>query len=291
MYESGLFAEIEAVHQEVRQVAETVTANHQDDEIEKWLGAADPSVNHNSAKERRHEGTGAWLLLDQRYQTWKAEAGSFLWLSGIAGCGKTFLSSTVIDDLRDPSSPAHLAYFYFDFNDSRKSTVENLLRSLLHQLYRKSEETKKCVQALWAACTRESHKGCQPTSAQMYDALVQVVARLGQVCIVIDALDESTRQGTFTTGTLLFIKRLKHDTAESARILVTSRAEQDIQDSLSSWAREVDMIPLEHSLVQQDIESYIHHELRHGGRFNRWKSRLDLLDLVQSSLMAKANGM
>jgi len=47
---------------------------------------------------------------------------SHLWLSGISGCGKFVLSSTIVADIqticaRDPDRI--LAYFYFDFNDAK----------------------------------------------------------------------------------------------------------------------------------------------------------------------------
>jgi hypothetical protein len=45
---------------------------------------------------------------------------SFLWLYGIAGCGKTILTSTAIEDAIgycQSNTGSAIAYFYFDFND------------------------------------------------------------------------------------------------------------------------------------------------------------------------------
>jgi hypothetical protein len=50
----------------------------------------------------------------------------FLWLYGIPGCGKTILSSTIIEDVlyhyHDPTMA--VIYFYFDFNDVEKQQYE-----------------------------------------------------------------------------------------------------------------------------------------------------------------------
>src|SRR5437016_10885414 len=55
----------------------------------------------------------------------------------IAGCGKTVISSTIIENIlgnHTHNSKANVAYFYFDFNDIQKQNVEGCLRSLLRQL-------------------------------------------------------------------------------------------------------------------------------------------------------------
>jgi len=68
-----------------------------------------------------------WFLESEQYAKWKASPSSFLWLHGIPGCGKTILSSTVIEDIlqhctNDPGKAA--AYFYFDFKDPQKQSSE-----------------------------------------------------------------------------------------------------------------------------------------------------------------------
>jgi hypothetical protein len=47
----------------------------------KWVNAPDPSVNYNAAYERMTDGTGLWLLQDQRLMKWKSNGG-LLWLQG-----------------------------------------------------------------------------------------------------------------------------------------------------------------------------------------------------------------
>jgi hypothetical protein len=109
------------------------TGQHHNDII-RWLDAPDISNNLNQALKTRHPGSGQQLIFGEPYQKWKSQPRSFLWLHGIPGCGKTVLTSTVIEDLRRSQSPSPLQtllYFYFDFTDSRKQSFKNTLRSLI----------------------------------------------------------------------------------------------------------------------------------------------------------------
>ncbi|PZC88567.1 vegetative incompatibility protein HET-E-1, partial [Pyrenophora tritici-repentis] len=67
--------------------------------IRSWLSAPDPSTNYHKAHKQRQAETGVWLLEGEQFTTWKESAASRLWLYGIPGCGKTILSSTIIEHL------------------------------------------------------------------------------------------------------------------------------------------------------------------------------------------------
>ncbi|KAK6212828.1 hypothetical protein LQW54_004917 [Pestalotiopsis sp. IQ-011] len=93
-------------------------------------------MNQFPSIKARYPGSGRRLLESEAYTTWKTGDSSFLWLYGIPGCGKTILTSTVIEDLQKSQSLAQaLLYFYFDFTDSRKQSFENTLRLLVWQIY------------------------------------------------------------------------------------------------------------------------------------------------------------
>ncbi|KAA8613965.1 HET domain-containing protein [Pyrenophora tritici-repentis] len=64
-----------------------------------WLSAPDPSTNYHKTHKRRQAKTGLWLLESAKFAEWKERAASRLWLYGIPGCGKTILSSTIIEHL------------------------------------------------------------------------------------------------------------------------------------------------------------------------------------------------
>jgi adenylylsulfate kinase-like enzyme len=55
------------------------------------------------------------------FTTWRKTLNSFLWLNGKPGCGKSILSSIIIDNLKGALLDAEvLFYFYFDFSEAEK---------------------------------------------------------------------------------------------------------------------------------------------------------------------------
>ncbi|KZP25847.1 hypothetical protein FIBSPDRAFT_949965 [Athelia psychrophila] len=70
-----------------------------DKEICHWLAAPDPTANYYAAREIHHTQTGLWFIHDEKFARWKKISNSPLWLSGSPGCGKTIISSCVIEEL------------------------------------------------------------------------------------------------------------------------------------------------------------------------------------------------
>jgi hypothetical protein len=126
------------------------------------LSAPDPSTNYHKAHKQRQAKTGLWLLESAKFVEWKESAASRLWLYGIPGCGKTILSSTVIEHLLQhchDDTRIVTAYFYFDFNDAQKRDPELMLRSLLCQLLRCAVVIRALTRCSYLARTgNESHR-------------------------------------------------------------------------------------------------------------------------------------
>ena len=113
-----------------------ITAKQQ--EIVNWLKVCDPSTNHNAARNLHEPGTGSWFINSSEYIKWRDNEVQSLWLQAIPGAGKTILCSTIIDDIKEfcTSRPEYcFAYFYFDFGDRMKQTVDSFLRSIIIQLF------------------------------------------------------------------------------------------------------------------------------------------------------------
>lgn len=55
-------------------------------DILKWLTATDPSSNHISARSKHEKETGEWLLKGNRFESWKLDPNSVLWLHGKGEC-------------------------------------------------------------------------------------------------------------------------------------------------------------------------------------------------------------
>ena len=90
--------------------------------------------------------------------------------------------------LRD-AGLASVAYFYFDFRDTDKQSLHNLLPSLLTQLSSRSDRRCEILSRVYKAHDDGAHK---PSTSTMIDCLKDMLALPGQgpIYIILDALDE-----------------------------------------------------------------------------------------------------
>ncbi|KAF2180825.1 purine and uridine phosphorylase [Zopfia rhizophila CBS 207.26] len=259
------------------------------EQIDRWLSPPDPSTNYNKALEKRQEGSGLWFLQSDAFAKWKTRRNSFLWLYGIPGCGKTILSSTIIENLNSTPSFEPLLYFYFDFSDTGKQTLENMIRSLIVQISCKYDDNWKQLESLFSSC--EGGRG-QPTRESLCKGFLRMTEHINEVWIVLDALDEChTKKGPPAEGLLLWMKELLNSEQRNVHLLVTSRPEQDITSGLSEFAHNDNMVPIQSDLIIADIRAYVRTRVREDKDFKRWRPRPDVQEEIETGLMEKADGM
>lgn len=256
------------------------------DKISAWLSAPDPSTNLSRARNQHQTGTGQWFLQSETYSTWKSERNSFLWLNGIPGCGKTILSSSVVEDMKQTADKTHdVLYFYFDFNDVEKQSLGKCVRSLIHQLHIKREDVRRQLEALHLS---RHDTGSLPDDEPLYRLLENIFKKDGEYWIILDALDECrTRNDQSAPKLLPWINCLRGMNL-NIHIMVTSRSEQDITSSVEKWARSQDIICIQSNLVASDIVLYIKEKTK---QMHRWQERPDVRDHIETVLSQKANGM
>jgi Cdc6-like AAA superfamily ATPase len=274
----------------ISHAVEDVASAQNQEVIRRWLSPSDPSTNYNKALHQRQKGTGLWLLQSGLFKKWQTERQSFLWLHGIPGCGKTILSSTVIEDLKSNFPAQSLLYFYFDFTDVDKQTLDNLIRSLISQLYDKRKDTQKLLDSLFSSC---DNGRCQPTCESLCKVFLQMINHVEEVYLVLDALDECrTRKGSPSEGLLAWILSLRGLEQRNVHLLVTSRPEHDIELVLRKLAQsDEDIVQIQSDLIKADIRSYVQARVRTGDGLVRWRSHPDVLDEIERVLMEKAEGM
>ncbi|KAF5977577.1 hypothetical protein FBULB1_6509 [Fusarium bulbicola] len=259
-----------------------------DDSISKWLDPADPSVDHNKALEVCHSGTGRWLLDSPQYITWKSRKNSFLWLNGNSGQGKSILSSTVIEDIRN-SKPSNFSilYFYITFTDNRKQSLEAIFRSLINQLYRSRQESRSPINALYSKCGDGSS---QATVEQLRYALGDMLSAAGEVFIIVDALDEYQNRSTQRDELLSWIESLCNGEFKT-HLLVTSRPEHHVKTSIETWADPYSIICLETENISRDISDYVRQVVTNSTSLRRWHEHTATQDDMINSLTVKADGV
>lgn len=246
-----------------------------------WLDAPDPSTNLATARNKRQQATGTWLLNSPRFLKWKSEASSFLWLHGKAGSGKTILSSTAVHSLFEQrGKDTTVVYFYFDFQIHEKQLLQSLLKSLADQLFTHNHQTFKILEDSYNlhSCGRTI-----PSLQDLKAVIRRLIDKSAAVYLFIDALDECADREDLIE-TLEEITRWKQT---NVHIFVTSRRETYIEDSLNVIA--TDEISLEESVVDEDIRSYIQYQLQHEKRLAKWSD--DIRMEIETALVKGANGM
>ena len=257
------------------------------EKMHQWLSAPDPSLNHNKACEQRQATTGSWFIRSQQFTNWKANPDVLLWLHGIPGCGKTILSSTIIEDVfhqRHSNSAIAVVYFYFDFNDAEKQNHDNMLRSLITQLSIQSSSTPQALKILFSSCVNGKR---QPVIEALVTTFQQMVEDFDETFIIFDALDECKERQKL----MELIEKIVAWKLGTLHILATSREVQDIKESLEPLVHDQDKICIQSALVTDDIRAYVHERLQTDRRLRRWQKQPKVQDEIENALINRADGM
>ena len=239
----------------------------------------------NTALKERSDETGTWFTQSSIAKEWEITPASFLWLHGIPGCGKTILSSTIIEStVKHCSSDPSLAllYFYFNFNDPEKQRTESLLRSLLCQLTWQCLAVPGSLDSLYVSCGDGQR---QPGSDALLTVLHQIMGMFHEVYLVIDALDESTDIHELLES----LRELSSWRETNYHILVTSRRIKIIGDSMELLAS--DQICIQSLRLNDDIRSYIRGRLQSDPKMRRWQNQPKVQREIEDSLTEKTDGM
>ena len=191
--------------------------------------------------------------------------------------------------LRD-SGNASVAYFYFDFRDSDKQRLQNLLPSLLLQLAARSDSCCDTLAHFYSTHDRGIQK---PSDRAMTECLEQMLAlpSHGPTYIIIDALDECPNTSGIPSPrkeVLELIDELVDLRLPNFHICVTSRPEIDIHAVLHHLTP--NPVSLHDQTGQkQDIVDYVTSVVHSDHTMRRWRD--EDKDLVIKTLSEKADGM
>ncbi|KAH7187156.1 hypothetical protein DER44DRAFT_845110 [Fusarium oxysporum] len=277
---SEVLSSIESTGNETKHAVMNMASDHQFAKIERWLSPSDYSTNANLARERRHPGTGTWLLNSPAFQEWELGSRQHLWLYGLAGCGKTILSTTILDHLLQIDTHTTLTFF-FDFSDPRKQRLEDLLRSLAVQLYHTGNEAARRLDTLFAS---HDDGRRQPDTNALSACVDTMIQTAGKVFIIIDALDECTAREEL-------LQWLKHLASRKAQLIVTGRPEVEFQSAIPRSFGKRNCVELDKNVINADIRSYIEATLEQKRDFVDKKLSPSILDDIRDKIGDGADGM
>jgi hypothetical protein len=203
------------------------------------------------------------------------------------------ISSSVVQDIKAmcKAGDAEMAYFYFDFRDTDKQGLQDLVRSLLTQL---SSNLPRCdtLSNLYSAHDKGKN---QPSDRDMAECLKRMVMLPDHRpnYLIIDALDESPNSPGIPSPrekVLQLVEELVKLPLPNLHICVTSRPEIDIRNVLEPLnCCQVSLH--EQSEQKEDITDYVRSVVYSDSEqiMRRW--RMEDKELVIKTLSERADGM
>ncbi|KAF9064033.1 hypothetical protein BDP27DRAFT_1405515 [Rhodocollybia butyracea] len=236
--------------------------------IRDWLKAPDPSTNFVAAYNNKTPDTGNWILAHTEYVKWCQREAGILWIQGKVGSGKTFLSTTIINELQ-ANSALLCCYYYFDNRDNSKTNAQGLVQSLLLQMAASSKRIHPALHELYTRC---KHGIMKPTIEEIRATLAVVSRDIGPVFLVLDAMDECNEP-------MSVFKYLAH-IRENLCIAITSRyvAEDSYGATMSIY------LDSAMNAFHEDITKYLQDKLSYR------KLKPELLTELVSCLIEGAQG-
>ncbi|KAH7359598.1 NACHT domain protein [Pyrenochaeta sp. MPI-SDFR-AT-0127] len=176
---------------------------------------------------RRCDGTGTWLIKDPVFASWidiKDASTTILWLQGIPGSGKTFLSSNAVNETQNHG---RTLYAFLSYTFSNNVSALSIIHSLIFQLASFDDD----LQAILCQSSRQSLKSSIDASKTLLSTLLH---RAGPVFIIVDGLDEIDR--IERSRLLKYLLDIGKDCSET-KLLISSRPEADITDILRDQSK------------------------------------------------------
>ncbi|KAI9647697.1 hypothetical protein NHQ30_004082 [Ciborinia camelliae] len=259
-------------HTKLLQDSHTAMKSEKREIILNWLSKEVPATYHIQKQDDRLKGSCQWLLHSDKYTDWRRSSlSSILWLSGIAGSGKSFLASSVIDDLhRNPTllganGTASIAYFYCSLNTAEpaRSNPEEILRSILEQLASTSDSTgpriRDPVLEVYEK-TKQMNRGREPKAPLSIKETTETLLRVFRetpAFLIIDALDECNPVNR--CDLISIFKTIVAASDSTVKIFISSRRDGNIVCQLENFAQCVFIKASDNS---EDIQNYVNIKVR-----------------------------
>lgn len=177
-----------------------------------------------------------------------------IWIYGGAGTGKTVLCTSIIEDLQQNLADRHnesLAYFFFDKNDQRKTSLLSVVTSAMAQLLGGLDSIPPIVTKTYETAVKYGRPHIS-LSDDPVGILRTLVGGLSNFYIVLDRLDEAKD----IDNVLNEILGLTRDLC-STHLLCLSRDNANIRISMGKCAT----IKLDTTQTQEDMNKYLQSEI------------------------------
>ncbi|KAJ5767256.1 uncharacterized protein N7511_004872 [Penicillium nucicola] len=256
-------------------------------EMLEWISTIPFGENHNNIREQRTPGTGKWLLQNKSFNEWEKVKSSIFWLQGSPGTGKTYLTSTIIDDIKDQLQDTRnsegFAFFYCDKNERSRSEPQSILQSIVRQLsttVNSPESAQTQLHELYKQCRKEGSTFSLSQCKQQIQLSIDIFDR---TTIVIDAMDEcdADSRDVLIDALKAFIAQSEN----SVRIFISSRPDPDIENQMENTPN----LPINASDNKSDIHKYLIAELERITKKKRFVQNMK--EDIINALLDRCQGM
>ncbi|KAN0108843.1 hypothetical protein V8E51_008585 [Hyaloscypha variabilis] len=224
------------------------------------------------------EGTGKWLLRDATFAEWingSERPTKPIWLQGIPGAGKAYLSSTVVDHAL---SKGRTLFAFLSYKFSSSISALSIIHSLIFQLTSDDDD-------LQAILCQSASKELRRELKRAVELLTTLLTTTGPVFIVIDGIDEIDE--IERRRLLQHLLELSND-CDDVKVLVCSRIEDDIDAILRGKAVKIRIDDRNAGSIQAFVSRQVQEWFL--SRDFLSEARTEIQGLL-APLSSKANGM
>ncbi|KAJ7725117.1 ankyrin repeat-containing domain protein [Mycena olivaceomarginata] len=242
-----------------------------------WISPLNSFQRQADIFSKLQPGTGQWLLADTEFKCWENGTSQILWCRGIAGAGKTILTSLVIQHLEARNDNIGLAWVYLDHKETDLQIPVNVLGSFLKQLALESHSASSAIQELF-----QYHKGrkTRPTLEQLLRIFPSIIATYSKVYLIIDAFDEYPEDGRHV------LERFLTTVEDKVNIMITSRPHIRLDSSFS------DLLTVDIRATDNDIGRYVDMQISKSAQLSKnVRAQPILHNEIRTEIINSAEGM
>ncbi|KAJ0139210.1 hypothetical protein HZ326_17855 [Fusarium oxysporum f. sp. albedinis] len=244
-------------------------------------------AHHEEVSGKRTAGTCEWILKKEKFIRWEESDSSVTILYGnlIAGAGKTFLISRVVDySIGKAETSEALAFFYCKRDEQNRRNPQDILRSILRQLSSPVKDVERGTihVALKDLPNRLALNGTTfdvPTCENLIGKLIESYSK---TTIILDALDECDRN---TREELMRVLSSLANGSSKFRVFISSRHDEDILRHF----RGTPFMEMEVTDNEEDISCYVDDRLFQDSRWAHLSP--ELREEVKAVFHEKSLGM
>ncbi len=219
-----------------------------------WLSPLDmENVLHREAS-RRSSASGQWLYGKAAFVDWLQFPQQTLSITGPPGSGKTVLSTTIIETIRNrlsANSKQALGFFFCDKANETYQSEATLLATIIAQIVAQMQKTPDNVRTSYEVARRYGRSTIS-SSDRPLEVLIDLLLSLDSVFIVIDGVDEFKDPAAIGR----IVRRLMI-TTKRVHILCLGRDNLVLSGQLPD-TRNIYLSP---TLIGEDIRQYLQEEL------------------------------